>query len=316
MIKKLVIWMVALVSSLVLLACEKRPNPIVETEDPIVIRQLNTPQDLVGFLLDYTIQGTKEFIYDDDIKIALIQTMNNQILEVHGEAKNIAFEPSTDRLTTHQGSYKHLYSGSLFGSVNIPIEYYFIERQNHEVYAIKSELKKYRIVTIDSDQFNTYLVIDKSLRTYESNQYYSYLHESEYTQYNQINLGSIIQGFFINLCSNAFISDYETMKNGQYDYNLLKNFQLNQTDSLIELSFEAIDLDGLSYGTDSGLAVYTTVSGILDVQTLEIHLDIDYKVYKNELLWNEAKYQFSLTRNVTPIVFTPTQDFVSSIDVR
>lgn len=105
MIKKLVIWMVALVSSLVLLACEKRPNPIVETEDPIVIRQLNTPQDLVGFLLDYTIQGTKEFIYDDDIKIALIQTMNNQILEVHGEAKNIAFEPSTDRLTTHQGSY-------------------------------------------------------------------------------------------------------------------------------------------------------------------------------------------------------------------
>ncbi len=316
--RKLFLVLIVLISSFVLMACEKTPtiNLPSEKEDPVVIRRLDTPEALVGFLLDLFIQGNDAYILDKNIDITVNHWINNQLLEVHDELVNIEFSPNKEQFITYDGSYKHVFKSELFGYVNIPIEYYFIEQQDSETYAIKSDLKKYYSLTIDQNRFNTYYDIEGAARTHEVNQYYDYPSLNEYSHLIQTKIGSIIQGFFINLFSSAFIGEFDAMNNGNYNYNLLKDFQISQTDAAVEISFEAVDLEGLSYGTNSGISVNTTVFGYVDVVNLEMNFSVHWKAYKDDQLWNESKYDFSLKQNTHPISFTSDKTYTYSIDVR
>lgn len=316
--KKLFLVLVVLMTSLVLVACEQSPtpNPPLDIEDPVVIRQINTPETLVGFLFDLFVQGNDAYILDKNIDITVDHLIINQLFQINDELVNIEFVPYKEKFVVHEGSYMHKYKSEYLGYSNIPIDYYFIEQQLSETHAIKSELKKYFSLSIDQSRFKTYDKLEQSIRTYEVDQYYQYLSLHEYNYLNQARIANIIQGFFINLVASAFIGEFDAMSEGNYDYDLLHNVEIHQTDAEVEFSFDGIDLAGLSYGSDSDIAVYTTVSGMLNVVTLEMTFDVHWQAFKEEQLWNESKYVFTLKQNTQPILFNLTKTYTESIDVR
>ncbi|MCV2232846.1 hypothetical protein [Paracholeplasma manati] len=316
--KKLFLVLVVLMTSLVLVACEKSPttNPPSDIEEPVVIRQINTPETLVGFLFDLFVQGNDAYILDKNIDITVDYLIINHLYQINDDLVNIEFRPYKEQFIVHDDSYKHKYKSEYIGYSTIPMDYYYIEQQLSEIYAIKSELKKYFSLTIDHDRYNTNHELESTTRTYDINQYYQHFNLNEYNVLNQAKIASIIQDFFINLVTSAFIGEFGAMSEGNYDYDLLHNVEIHQTDAEVEFSFEGIDLAGLSYGTNSGMAVYTTVSGRLNVVNLEMTFDVHWQVYKEEQLWNESKYVFTLKQNTQPILFTSTKTYIESIDVR
>lgn len=299
-------------------ACGAAPqNGEQSTESAEQIMQITTAQGLVNYLLGYFESGREQYILDRNVEFTQTTHFDRTYMDIYGEQVLVEFAPTTDTFKSKDGSYYYEFTGYLFGSHNVPAEYYFMETQKTKQYGLQEELKRYVSFVSNEDRFQQYGVIDETVEKSKRDYYWEYENAEEYAELHKRNTFGILHMYFNNqIFAFALNGDFSDLTDENYDYTRIKEIEISQVGTRVDFSFTTEDLDGAAYGGDSDKQVFTDVVGFVDVASYELYFNTHWKVYKGDLLWNERKSEFSVTPNDEDISFVLDREYELSIDAK